>query len=185
MPLLRLLQVLCTTSTLAMGVNLPAHLVVIKSTRRYVGSEAEDPTGYEEYERSTCLQMVGRAGRPQFGELHGQDGGVRRLVNHDLGGRADSDWERLPPRRHGGRGRGDDAAPVGAAVRAAGQGVGGGGEHSEGAAARVPERGDHVEDDHRCFPGHRLAQVHLPLRAGERAGGLEEISNIWESPRNA
>ena len=52
-----------------MGVNLPAHLVVIKSTRRYIGSEAEDPTGYEEYERSTCLQMVGRAGRPQFGEI--------------------------------------------------------------------------------------------------------------------
>ncbi|PRW56253.1 putative ATP-dependent DNA helicase HFM1 isoform A [Chlorella sorokiniana] len=60
------LPVLCTTSTLAMGVNLPARLVVIKGTRRYIGSEAEDPSGYQEYERSTCLQMVGRAGRPQF-----------------------------------------------------------------------------------------------------------------------
>ncbi|KAL4421686.1 hypothetical protein ABPG77_010630 [Micractinium sp. CCAP 211/92] len=60
------LPVLCTTSTLAMGVNLPARLVVLKGTRRYVGSEAEDASGYQEYERSTCLQMVGRAGRPQF-----------------------------------------------------------------------------------------------------------------------
>lgn len=50
-------QVLCTTSTLAMGMNLPAHLVVIKGTRRYVGSEAEDASGYEEYERSTVLQV--------------------------------------------------------------------------------------------------------------------------------
>ncbi|KAL4457640.1 hypothetical protein ABPG75_012505 [Micractinium tetrahymenae] len=60
------LPVLCTTSTLAMGVNLPARLVVLKGTRRYVGSEAEDSSGYQEYERSTCLQMVGRAGRPQY-----------------------------------------------------------------------------------------------------------------------
>ena len=51
-----LYQVLCTTSTLAMGVNLPAHLVVIKGTRRYIGAEAEDASGYQEYERSTCLQ---------------------------------------------------------------------------------------------------------------------------------
>lgn len=39
-----------------MGVNLPARLVVIKGTRRYLGSEAEDASGYQEYERSTCLQ---------------------------------------------------------------------------------------------------------------------------------
>lgn len=52
-------QVLCTTSTLAMGVNLPARLVVLKGTRRYVGSEAEDSSGYQEYERSTCLQAGG------------------------------------------------------------------------------------------------------------------------------
>lgn len=58
-------QVLCTTSTLALGVNLPAHLVVLKGTRRY-SSEAGEAAGYVEYDRSTCLQMVGRAGRPQF-----------------------------------------------------------------------------------------------------------------------
>ena len=61
-----LLQVLCTTSTLAMGVNLPAHLVIIKGPRRYCGGASGDGSGYEEYDRSMCLQMAGRAGRPQF-----------------------------------------------------------------------------------------------------------------------
>lgn len=45
-------QVLCTTSTLAMGVNLPAHLVVVKGTKRYVGESETAPgetTGYKEY----------------------------------------------------------------------------------------------------------------------------------------
>ncbi|KAI6064282.1 putative ATP-dependent DNA helicase HFM1 isoform X1 [Aix galericulata] len=49
-----------TTSTLAMGVNLPAHLVVIKSTMHYVGGM------FEEYSETDILQMIGRAGRPQF-----------------------------------------------------------------------------------------------------------------------
>uniref|UniRef100_A0A8V0ZLC3 DNA 3'-5' helicase n=1 Tax=Gallus gallus TaxID=9031 RepID=A0A8V0ZLC3_CHICK len=54
------LPVLFTTSTLAMGVNLPAHLVVIKSTMHYVGGV------FEEYSETDILQMIGRAGRPQF-----------------------------------------------------------------------------------------------------------------------
>ncbi|XP_036611363.1 probable ATP-dependent DNA helicase HFM1 [Trichosurus vulpecula] len=54
------LPVLFTTSTLAMGVNLPAHLVVIKSTMHYAGGV------FEEYSESDILQMIGRAGRPQF-----------------------------------------------------------------------------------------------------------------------
>ncbi|ELK06332.1 Putative ATP-dependent DNA helicase HFM1 [Pteropus alecto] len=49
-----------TTSTLAMGVNLPAHLVVIKSTMHYAGGV------FEEYSETDILQMIGRAGRPQF-----------------------------------------------------------------------------------------------------------------------
>ncbi|XP_031410612.1 probable ATP-dependent DNA helicase HFM1 isoform X2 [Meleagris gallopavo] len=49
-----------TTSTLAMGVNLPAHLVIIKSTMHYVGGM------FEEYSETDILQMIGRAGRPQF-----------------------------------------------------------------------------------------------------------------------
>uniref|UniRef100_A0A3Q3WGG6 DNA 3'-5' helicase n=1 Tax=Mola mola TaxID=94237 RepID=A0A3Q3WGG6_MOLML len=49
-----------TTRTLAMGVNLPAHLVVIKSTMQYVAGSCE------EYSEADLLQMIGRAGRPQF-----------------------------------------------------------------------------------------------------------------------
>ncbi|XP_074544724.1 putative ATP-dependent DNA helicase HFM1 [Halichoeres trimaculatus] len=54
------LPVLFTTRTLAMGVNLPAHLVVIKSTVQYVSGSCE------EYSEADLLQMIGRAGRPQF-----------------------------------------------------------------------------------------------------------------------
>jgi len=44
-----------------MGVNLPAHLVIIKSTEYYTFNE-----GYKEYNKCQVLQMIGRAGRPQF-----------------------------------------------------------------------------------------------------------------------
>ncbi|XP_041446476.1 probable ATP-dependent DNA helicase HFM1 isoform X2 [Xenopus laevis] len=54
------LPVLFTTSTLAMGVNLPAHLVIIKSTMHYVSGM------FQEYSETDILQMIGRAGRPQF-----------------------------------------------------------------------------------------------------------------------
>ncbi|KAJ8983996.1 hypothetical protein NQ317_008701 [Molorchus minor] len=54
------LPVLVTTSTLAMGVNLPAHLVIIKSTKCY------DNGGFRDYTETAIHQMVGRAGRPQF-----------------------------------------------------------------------------------------------------------------------
>lgn len=57
----RMLTVLCCTSTLAMGVNLPAFLCVVRGTRQYAGSGT-----YREMERGTLLQMCGRAGRPQF-----------------------------------------------------------------------------------------------------------------------
>ncbi|KAH9603029.1 hypothetical protein KSS87_009502, partial [Heliosperma pusillum] len=56
------IQVICTTNTLAHGVNLPAHTVVIKSTQNY----NKEKSGYTEYDRSTVLQMCGRAGRPPF-----------------------------------------------------------------------------------------------------------------------
>lgn len=53
---------LCCTSTLSQGVNLPAHLVVIKGTRVY---HQEDHC-FVEQNPSMVLQMTGRAGRPQF-----------------------------------------------------------------------------------------------------------------------
>ncbi|KAJ3226183.1 Sec63 [Clydaea vesicula] len=59
------LLVLCSTSTLAVGVNLPAHLVIIKGTANWsVRSQS-----FEEYSDLDILQMIvvaGRAGRPQF-----------------------------------------------------------------------------------------------------------------------
>lgn len=54
------LPVLVATSTLAMGVNLPAHLVIVKTTKQYVSGE------YKSYSESAILQMIGRAGRPGF-----------------------------------------------------------------------------------------------------------------------
>jgi len=56
------IKCLCATSTLAVGVNLPAHLVVIKGTSAWRGSG----NGYQEIEKSSLLQMIGRAGRPGY-----------------------------------------------------------------------------------------------------------------------
>ena len=58
----KILPFVSTTSTLAVGVNLPAYLVIIKGTNRYDGKGS----GYVKYDTATILQMVGRAGRPQF-----------------------------------------------------------------------------------------------------------------------
>ncbi|KAM3184095.1 hypothetical protein ACTXT7_009055 [Hymenolepis weldensis] len=49
-----------STSTLSMGINLPAHLVIIKNTSLYVDGTTQ------EYTSRQMLQMIGRAGRPQF-----------------------------------------------------------------------------------------------------------------------
>lgn len=43
-----------------MGVDLSAHLVIIKSTEYYAFNS------YKEYNESQILKMIGRAGRPLF-----------------------------------------------------------------------------------------------------------------------
>ncbi|KAI8809780.1 P-loop containing nucleoside triphosphate hydrolase protein [Cladochytrium replicatum] len=53
-------SVICTTSTLAVGVNLPAHLVIIKGTLSFNNGKSI------EYSELDIAQMIGRAGRPQF-----------------------------------------------------------------------------------------------------------------------
>ncbi|KAI9838346.1 MAG: hypothetical protein M1819_005614 [Sarea resinae] len=52
--------VICSTSTLAIGVNLPCHLVIVKNTVAWQGS------AMQEYADLDVIQMLGRAGRPQF-----------------------------------------------------------------------------------------------------------------------
>lgn len=54
------ISIICCTSTLAVGVNLPCHLVIIKNT---VGWQ---DGGCKEYSDLEMMQMLGRAGRPQF-----------------------------------------------------------------------------------------------------------------------
>lgn len=56
------IQVLVATSTLAWGVNLPAHLVIVKGTQ-FFDAKSE---GYKDMDLTDVLQMLGRAGRPQF-----------------------------------------------------------------------------------------------------------------------
>lgn len=54
------INVICSTSTLAVGVNLPCYLVILKGTFGYSDS------GLQEYSSLEVMQMLGRAGRPQF-----------------------------------------------------------------------------------------------------------------------
>jgi activating signal cointegrator complex subunit 3 len=56
------IQVLIATATLAWGVNLPAHLVIVKGTEFFDGKLSR----YVDYPVTDILQMMGRAGRPQF-----------------------------------------------------------------------------------------------------------------------
>ncbi|RAO68915.1 uncharacterized protein BHQ10_004927 [Talaromyces amestolkiae] len=54
------LSIICCTSTLAVGVNLPCYLVIIKNTVCW------QEGGCKEYTDLEMMQMLGRAGRPQF-----------------------------------------------------------------------------------------------------------------------
>ncbi|KAK5369344.1 ATP-dependent DNA helicase MER3 [Exophiala xenobiotica] len=54
------INVICSTSTLAVGVNLPCYLVILKGTNAWTDN------GLQEYADLEVMQMLGRAGRPQF-----------------------------------------------------------------------------------------------------------------------
>ena len=56
------LSVLVSTATLAWGVNLPAHTVIIKGTQVYSPEKGE----WQELSHLDVMQMLGRAGRPQY-----------------------------------------------------------------------------------------------------------------------
>jgi pre-mRNA-splicing helicase BRR2 len=56
------IQVLVCTATLAWGVNLPAHTVIIKGTQVY----SPEKGSWVELSPQDVLQMLGRAGRPQY-----------------------------------------------------------------------------------------------------------------------
>ncbi|CAH0388452.1 unnamed protein product [Bemisia tabaci] len=58
----RHVQVLVSTATLAWGVNLPAHTVIIKGTQIYNPEKGR----WVELSALDVLQMLGRAGRPQY-----------------------------------------------------------------------------------------------------------------------
>ena len=68
------IQILVATSTLAWGVNLPAHLVVVKGTQ-YFDAQIE---GYKDMDLTDVLQMLGRAGRPQF-----DSSGIARIFTQE------------------------------------------------------------------------------------------------------
>lgn len=50
-------SVICCTSTLAVGVNLPCHLVIVKNTVTW------QDNSWKEYADLEMMQMLGRAGR--------------------------------------------------------------------------------------------------------------------------
>ncbi|KAL0039926.1 hypothetical protein WJX77_011783 [Trebouxia sp. C0004] len=68
------IQILVATSTLAWGVNTPAHLVVIKGTEYFDAPSRR----YVDFPITDVLQMMGRAGRPQYDRQ-----GVAVIMVHD------------------------------------------------------------------------------------------------------
>jgi helicase len=55
------LKVICATPTLSLGVNLPAHTVLVRDTNRY-----SDANGAEKLSVNEVTQLFGRAGRPKY-----------------------------------------------------------------------------------------------------------------------
>jgi replicative superfamily II helicase len=75
------LRVVCCTATLAWGVNLPAHTVIIKGTDVY-----EPGVGFKDLSILDVQQIFGRAGRPQF-DSYGEAVLITKIerINHFIG----------------------------------------------------------------------------------------------------
>ncbi|EPS99015.1 hypothetical protein FOMPIDRAFT_1031123 [Fomitopsis schrenkii] len=56
----KVLRIVFATSTLAVGINLPAHTVILKGVKVFQNN------ALQEYSDLDVMQMMGRAGRPQF-----------------------------------------------------------------------------------------------------------------------
>jgi helicase len=56
-----LLKAICATPTLSLGVNIPAHTVLVRDTSRY-----SDVAGAEKLSVNEVTQLFGRAGRPKY-----------------------------------------------------------------------------------------------------------------------
>lgn len=87
---------LCATSTLAVGVNLPARLVIVKGTRTWRGGG----NGYQDIDKTSLLQMIGRAGRPGL-DTTGiavimTDNKSKSLVEHQVQGLGPAESRLLP-----------------------------------------------------------------------------------------
>ena len=75
------IQVLVSTATLAWGVNLPAHTVIIKGTQVY----SPEKGTWGELSMMDVMQMLGRAGRPQFmGRADEQGEGIIITTHSEL-----------------------------------------------------------------------------------------------------
>lgn len=68
------IQILIATSTLAWGVNFPAYMVVVKGTEYYDSKTCS----YVDFPITDVLQMIGRAGRPQY-----DTEGVAQVLCHE------------------------------------------------------------------------------------------------------
>ena len=56
-----MLKAICSTTTLSLGINLPAHTVLVRDITRYSGSSGSEYIGINE-----VTQLFGRAGRPRY-----------------------------------------------------------------------------------------------------------------------
>lgn len=91
-----IIKVICSTPTLAAGLNLPARRVVIRSYKRYDANFGMQPIPVLEYK-----QMAGRAGRPHL-DPHGESVLIARsydemeaLFENYINAKAEDIWSKL------------------------------------------------------------------------------------------